>query len=258
MDLLNLKLDKNEGIATIIIDRQGKLNSLNKDTVYEFKGVLEELENDEDIRVIIITGAGDKSFCVGTDIDWLNEWSMQDELAYNGQNLISKIETMPQPVIAAINGYALGGDCELILACDIRICSNKAKLGLPEVDLGVIPGYGGTQRLSRIIGIGKAKELILTGDTIDAKEAEKIGLVNRIVDHDNLMAEAIVLANKIKKKGPIAVRLAKAAINLSSSIDLSSGMIVEKMVQAALINTQDKKEGIAAFKEKRKPNFTGR
>lgn len=258
MELKNLIFKKNEGIATIVFNRPGKLNALNKDTIYEFKEILEEIEHDEGIRAIIITGTGDKAFCAGTDINWLNEWSIYDELDYNGQNLVLKIENMPQPVIAAINGYALGGGCELILGCDIRICSNKAKLGFPEVDLGVIPAYGGTQRLGRLIGLGKAKELILTGDSIAAQEAEKIGLVNKVVEHENLMDEALVFAKKIIKNGPLAVRMAKAALNTSASIDLSSGMVFEKMVQATLITTQDKKEGIAAFKEKRQPNFTGR
>lgn len=258
MKLVNLILEKNEGIATIILNRQDKLNALNKNTIYEFKEILQELEHDEEIKAIIITGAGDKAFCAGTDIDWLNEWNIVDELAYNGQNLFWKIENMPQPVIAVINGYALGGGCELILACDMRICSNKAKLGLPEVDLGVIPAYGGTQRLGRLIGMGKAKELILTGDIIDAQEAEKIGLVNKVVEHEKLMEEAIFLAKKIIKKGPLAVRLAKTAINSSASMDLSSGMVLEKMLLGVLLTSQDKKEGIAAFQEKRRPNFTGR
>ncbi len=258
MENSSINLEIRDFIATITINRPSKLNALNKEAVYRFRDILNDLEKNDAVRAIIITGAGDKSFCVGTDVEWLNEWTIQEELSYNGQNLVSQIENMPQPVIAAVNGYALGGGCEMILGCDIRICSEKAKMGLPEVDLGVIPAYGGTQRLARYVGVGKAKELLFTGDMIDASEAKNIGLVNKVVVHEELMDEALKMAAKIASKGPLAVRFVKMSVNMSSSIDLSSGMIWEKMVQGVLLGTEDKTEGIAAFIEKRKPIFKGK
>lgn len=251
-------LEKSEGIATITINRPQKHNALDRLTLNRFKSVLHEIRDDEETRVVIITGAGDKAFCTGTDINWLRQWDTREELGFNGQNLFTEIENLPQPVIAAINGYTLGGGCELALACDLRISSDKAVFGLPEVDLGVIPGYGGTQRLSRVVGMGRAKELILVGETIDALKAEKIGLVNKVVEPAGLMSEALVTAKKIAGKGPVALRFAKASVNMSASTDITSGLLFEKMALAVLLSSKDKEEGIAAFFEKRTPNFTGK
>lgn len=254
----NLLVEYSNGIASIIINRPDIRNALNEETWYELGSAIDLLEKKDSVKVIIITGAGDKVFAAGADIKWLNQRPSLDVLNYSGQDVLFKLENMSKPVIAAINGFALGGGCELALACDIRISSDRAKLGQPEVNLGILPGAGGTQRLSRLVGIGKAKELILTGDIITAEEAKQIGLVNQVVKHEELMPAVVEVAQKIIAKGPVAIRLAKAAINISASTDMHSGLAFEKLAQALLFTTEDRTEGTSAFLEKRVPKFEGK
>lgn len=260
MEYKNIDVKKEEGIATITISRPKALNALNTETLEELENVLEVLQNDDGVKVIVITGAGEKAFVAGADISEMKDMSVFEakKFAELGQKVFRKIELMKKPVIAAVNGYALGGGCELALACDIRIASRNAKFGQPEVGLGIIPGFGGTQRLPRIVGVSKAKELIYTGDMIDAEEALRIGLISKVVEQDKLLEEAYGIAKKIMSKGLVAVSLAKEAINKSLEVDIDSGMEYEANAFAMCFGTQDQKEGMAAFLEKRAPKFEGR
>ncbi|HBT48373.1 MAG: Enoyl-CoA hydratase/carnithine racemase [Caldanaerobacter subterraneus] len=260
MEYKNIDVKKEEGIATIKISRPKALNALNTETLEELENVLEVLQNDEGVKVIVITGAEEKAFVAGADISEMKDMSVFEakKFAELGQKVFRKIELMKKPVIAAVNGYALGGGCELALACDIRIASRNAKFGQPEVGLGIIPGFGGTQRLPRIVGVSKAKELIYTGDMIDAEEALRIGLISKVVEQDKLLEEAYGIAKKIMSKGLVAVSLAKEAINKSLEVDIDSGMEYEANAFALCFGTQDQKEGMAAFLEKRAPKFEGR
>ncbi|NNG66485.1 short-chain-enoyl-CoA hydratase [Caldanaerobacter subterraneus] len=260
MEYKNIDVKKEEGIATITISRPKALNALNTETLEELENVLEVLQNDDGVKVIVITGAGEKAFVAGADISEMKDMSVFEakKFAELGQKVFRKIELMKKPVIAAVNGYALGGGCELALACDIRIASRNAKFGQPEVGLGIIPGFGGTQRLPRIVGVSKAKELIYTGDMIDAEEALRIGLISKVVEQDKLLEEAYGIAKKIMSKGLVAVSLAKEAINKSLEVDIDSGMEYEANAFALCFGTQDQKEGMAAFLEKRAPKFEGR
>lgn len=260
MEYKNIEVKIEKGIATITINRPKALNALNTETLEELKNVLEVLQNDDGVKVIVMTGAGEKAFVAGADISEMKDMSVFDakKFAELGQKVFRKIELMKKPVIAAVNGYALGGGCELALACDIRIASRNAKFGQPEVGLGIIPGFGGTQRLPRIVGVSKAKELIYTGDMIDAEEALRIGLISKVVEQDKLLEEAYGIAKKIMSKGLVAVSLAKEAINKSLEVDIDSGMEYEANAFALCFGTQDQKEGMAAFLEKRAPKFEGR
>ena len=208
--------------------------------------------------MLIITGAGESSFVSGADINDIRARTRDDGLAAINSSLFAKIERFPRPVIAAINGYALGGGCELALACDIRVASDTAKFGQPELGLGIIPGAGATQRLPRIVGLGWAKHLILSGDIIDAKQALEIGLVTAIMPASQLQVRARELAKKILRQGPLAARLAKLALNASARVDLDSGLLIETLAQSICYGSEDKQEGTSAFLEKRKPKFTGR
>ncbi|ERM91733.1 crotonase [Caldanaerobacter subterraneus subsp. yonseiensis KB-1] len=256
----NIEVKIEKGIATITINRPKALNALNTETLEELENVLEVLQNDDEVKVIVITGAGEKAFVAGADISEMKDMSVFEakKFAELGQKVFRKIELMKKPVIAAVNGYALGGGCELALACDIRIASRNAKFGQPEVGLGIIPGFGGTQRLPRIVGVSKAKELIYTGDMIDAEEALRIGLISKVVEQDKLLEEAYGIAKKIMSKGLVAVSLAKEAINKSLEVDIDSGMEYEANAFAMCFGTQDQKEGMVAFLEKRAPKFEGR
>lgn len=260
MEYKNIEVKIEKGIATITINRPKALNALNTETLEELKNVLEVLQNDDGVKVIVITGAGEKAFVAGADISEMKDMSVFEakKFAELGQKVFRKIELMKKPVIAAVNGYALGGGCELALACDIRIASRNAKFGQPEVGLGIIPGFGGTQRLPRIVGVSKAKELIYTGDMIDAEEALRIGLISKVVEQEKLLEEAYGIAKKIMSKGLVAVSLAKEAINKSLEVDIDSGMEYEANAFAMCFGTQDQKEGMAAFLEKRAPKFEGR
>lgn len=257
MEFKNIKQQINEGIFLIIIDRPKSLNALNLETLKEIDQVLEEVIENDEVKVAIITGAGDKAFVAGADIFEMKDMTplKAKEYAVLGQKVFRKIELMKKPVIAAVNGYALGGGCELAMACDIRIASHNAKFGQPEVGLGIIPGFGGTQRLSRIVGMSKAKELIYTGDMINADEALRIGLISKLVDQEKLLEEAHNIAKKIMSKGMIAVGLAKEAINIGANVDIETGMRYEANAFAVCFTTEDQKEGMAAFLEKRSPKF---
>lgn len=247
------------GIGVLTINRPKVLNALNWDTLRELRVFLEEVMPKEDLKALIVTGAGDKAFVAGADIAQMNEMKgreFQDYVNY-AHRVYELLENEPCPAIAAINGYALGGGCELALACDIRIASEKARLGFPEVKLGIFPGWGGTQRITRILGIGKTKELVFTGEMIKAEEALRIGLVERVVPHEEVMNEAKALAGAIAKRGPIAVRLSKTAINAGSEMDLQKALLLEKTLVSLCFDSHDRVEGMEAFLEKREPSFTG-
>ncbi len=253
-------LEKREHIAKLTINRPGQLNALNVDVLKEIECAVYEVKEDSEIYVLIITGAGEKAFVAGADITYMKDMTPQQaiEFASLGQRIFNSIENLPIPVIAAVNGFALGGGCELALACDIVIASSKAKFGQPEVNLGVIPGFGGTQRLPRIVSKNKAKEIIFTGDMISADEAKEIGIVNMVVEPEKLMEEAENLAKRIISKGPIAVKYAKRAINYGIEAGLYPGLELEKTLFANLFVTEDQKEGMRAFVEKRRAEFKGK
>jgi enoyl-CoA hydratase len=256
----NVRSEVRDGICIITIDRPKVLNALNAQTVEEIGQAFDEARNDESVKAVILTGGGEKAFVAGADIGELAKMTpiTGKATAEKGQRVFSAIERFPKPVIAAVNGFALGGGCELALACHIRIASEKAKLGLPEVTLGIIPGYGGTQRMARLLGKGKALELILTGDMITAADAERIGLVNKVVAPDQLLAEAEAMAKKIASRGPLAVRAAIEAVVAGSEMPQEEGMFLEAVLFGLLASSEDMREGMGAFLEKRAANFTGR
>ena len=255
-----LAFEKKDNIGILTINRPEKLNAISDELTKELKKFLEDLENDEGIRVLIITGAGDKAFVAGADIGELvdRDARMGRRVSRERQEVFSLIENLHIPVIAAVNGYALGGGLELALACSIRIASQKAQFGAPEVKLGIIPGDGGTQRLPRLVGIGRAMEMILTGDFIDAEEAYRIGLVNKVYPPDQLQEKAMELALRIASRPPLAVRFAKDAVNKSQEGGTTSGYTLESYLHALSCATEDKKEGVSAFLEKRKGQFKGK
>ena len=254
----NLLVKKSQGIALITINRPEKRNALDSQTWREVEVVVEELEADDAVQVIIFTGAGDQCFAAGSDIAQIKKRNLIDGLAAPSQRTLMRLEATEKPVIAAVNGFALGGGCELSMACDVRIASENARFGQPEVNLGIMPGAGGTQRLAALVGVGKAKELILTGDIIDAHEAHRIGLVNQVVPAEQLLETARKCAKKMMRKGPLAVRMAKIAINTGAKFGPAAGMVAERLGQACLMTTEDKVEGTSAFLEKRAADFQGR
>ena len=260
MDYQNILCAVENGIATITINRPKALNALNLDTVTELKDAIEKIAVDKAVKVVVITGAGEKSFVAGADIKEMATKTPAEgrEWGQFGQNVFTEIENMPQPVIAAINGFCLGGGCELSCACDIRYASENAKFGQPEVGLGITPGFGGTQRLTRVVGRGQAKELIYTGGMIGAEDAKAIGLVNKVVPQEELMPAVLKLAGKIANNAPVAVQLSKAAINRGINCDVVTGIAYEAEVFGLCFSTNDQKEGMAAFVEKRKPTFEGK
>ena len=260
MKFESILYEKSEGIATITINRPKALNALNKQAVLEISSRLDEAEEDETVKVIVITGAGDRGFCVGLDLKAVKGISAIDgmNLSLLGQGLTKKIEELKKPVIAAINGYALGGGLELAMSCDLRIASENAKVGQPELNVGLIPGWGGTQRLPRLVGRGIAKELIFTGKMIDAKTAEKLGLLNKAVPPDKLRSTVKEIATELMTKPPVGIQLAKQLINSSIEVDLTKGLVQEAQAFGVLAATEDFNEGIAAFIEKRKPKFKGK
>lgn len=255
---MSIRVDLSESIATLTIDRPSVKNALNRETVEECLEALGELATNDEAGVVIITGAGESAFVSGSDINEIRERTRDDGLAAIASSLCSAVDHFPRPTIAAVNGYALGGGCELALACDVRLASETAKFGQPELGLGIIPAAGGTQRLPRIVGMGWAKHLVLTGDIIDAKQALAIGLVTMVTPAGQLMLRARELAKKILKHGPLAARLAKVALNASARVDLDSGLLIETLAQAICYASEDKHEGAAAFLEKRKAKFTGK
>jgi enoyl-CoA hydratase len=259
MSYKNIIVEKKNGIATIIMNRPQVLNALDKETLEELTKAVLELEHDPAIHVAILTGKN-KAFIAGADIKQMQEMNplQAKEFATLGHNLCQNIENSHLPYIAAINGYALGGGCEVMMACDIIFASMNAKIGQPEINLGIHPGFGGTQRLPRLVGIIKAKELLLTGDSLDAQEALRIGLVNKVVDPEKLSEETEKLAQKIMTKSPIQTRFIKELVNTGINIDLSSACTLEISSFAASFSTEDQKEGMRAFLEKKKPTFKGK
>jgi enoyl-CoA hydratase len=255
----NLIVEQKGAVLVVKISRERALNALNKETVEGLQQLFSYYWSDEAVRCVIITGLGEKAFVAGADIPEMIDLDVRGgtDLAARGQFLMKTIQNFPKPVIAAVNGFALGGGCELAMACDIRMASEKAKFGQPEVTLGIIPGYGGTQRLPRLVGRGKAMQLILTGDMIDAKEAHRIGLVDEVYPPDELMDKAMEMANLICSRPPIAVALSKECINRGLDVTLSVGCDLEKANFGQTFCTGDKNEGMKAFIEKRKPEFTG-
>ncbi|HLA09478.1 MAG TPA: enoyl-CoA hydratase-related protein [Pyrinomonadaceae bacterium] len=254
-----LLLERREQVAIITINRPEKRNALNIKTREEGAALLDELRQDDSVRVVVITGAGDKAFIAGADIaEFAGRTATMQRDVMMGRSLFTAIDTFPKPIIAMVNGYCLGGGCELAMACDIRIASENASFGQPEINLGIIPGGGGTQRLTRLVGEGKAMELILTGEIIDARTAFSIGLVNHVVPAAELEAKTMEIATRIADKGPIALRLAKEAVKLASRSNLDEGLRREVDLFALCFSTEDKDEGVKAFLEKRKPTFKGR
>ena len=256
----NVKTETKAGLLIVTIDRPKVLNALNAQTVAEIGEAFEAARDDDSVQCVILTGGGEKAFVAGADITELAQMTpiTGKQTSEKGQRVFSAIERFPKPVIAAINGFALGGGCELALACHIRIASDRAWLGLPEVTLGIIPGYGGTQRMARLLGKGKALELILTGDRIDADEAERIGLVNKVVPARQLMSVAEAMARRIASRGPLAVRAAIEAVMSGSDMPFAEGQFLEATLFGLLASSEDMKEGMAAFLEKRQANFSGR
>ena len=253
-----VRVEVSESVGTLTIDRPEVKNALDLETVNQFREALRRLEADASVGVLIVTGAGETAFVSGADINDIRARGRDEGLAAINSSLFAEIERFPRPTIAAVNGYALGGGCELALACDIRIASDTAKFGQPELGLGIIPGAGATQRLPRIIGMGRAKHLILTGDVIDAKQALEIGLVTAIAPPGQLQIRARELAKRVLRQGPLAARLAKVALNASARVDMDSGLLIETLAQALCYSSEDKLEGTSAFLEKRKPKFTGK
>ena len=260
MDYQNLLVERKNSVAIVTINRPDKLNALNSTTMDELKNLFTELQDDDAISVIILTGSGEKAFVAGADISELNKLNMitGKEFSEKGQEIFNLIGNLNKPVIAAVNGFALGGGCELALACHIRLASMNAKFGQPEVNLGIIPGYGGTQRLTRLINSGRAMEYILTGDMIDANEAYRIGLVNHIYPRKDLISKAFEMAEKIAGKGKHAVRLAVKAVNIAGEVSAIEGQNFEAALFAICCGTEDFNEGTSAFLEKRKPVFKGK
>jgi len=252
-------LDRDGGVATLTINRPDKRNALNAVVRREVVEALDELRGDPDVRVVVITGAGDKAFVAGADIsEFAERTPLEQRLAMSGRRIFDVIASFPLPVIAMINGYALGGGCELAMACDIRIAGESARLGQPEINLAIIPGGGGTQRLPRLVGQGQAMRLILSGDLIDAAEALRIGLVDVVVPDGDLRKETYELATRIAAKSPVTLRLAKEAVRMAAETPLSAGLRHERELFVTAFASDDRGEGIAAFIEKRSPEFTGR
>lgn len=261
MEFQNIIYSKENGIAKIIINRPEVRNALNRGVRLEIKGVIEEIERDKDIKVAVITGAGEKAFCAGADLTVFKVATpieIEEHVSSLGQHLFSDIENLSVPVIAMVNGYCFGGGCELAMACDMRIASENARFGQPEINVGLIPGGGGTQRLPRLVGWGKAKELMYTGRAIDAAEAERIGLVDKVVPQDKLEETVMELAKNIASKSSIIISLIKKAVNRGMYTDLAAGLDYEKGNFSLCFTTEDHKEGITAFLEKRKAEFKGR
>jgi enoyl-CoA hydratase len=260
MNYKNILFEIKNNTGIITINRPDKLNALNGQTIDELEDVINSIKDNNDVFVVVITGSGEKAFVAGADISELNKLDVisAKEFSEKGNRVFRAIETLDKPVIAAVNGFALGGGCELVLASHIRFASEKAKFGQPEVNLGIIPGYGGTQRLARIVNSARALEMILTGDMLSAEDALKIGLVNKVYPSSDLLPETLKLAEKISSKGQQAIRFALKAVKATDNMSLSEGLSYEASLFALVCGTDDFKEGTSAFLEKRKPNFKHR
>jgi enoyl-CoA hydratase len=247
------------GVVVLTIDRPEALNALDVETLTELRNRLLEIREDGETRVVVLTGAGDRAFAAGADIKYMSGLAVEEAKRWGelGQNVGQLLETIPKPTIAAVNGFALGGGCELALSCDIRYAASTAKLGQPEVNLGIIPGWGGTQRLARVCGVGVAKELILTGRTVDAEEALRIHLVNAVFEPGALMEKTMETARGLTAKGPLALAAAKAATNHALQGDHMQNLVSEAERFGELFASEDAREGMTAFVEKRKPRFSG-
>lgn len=256
----NVLLEREGRLAVLSINRPKALNALNKDTLLEIKTAIREVSEDSSVDVLIITGAGEKAFVAGADIAFMQNLTAVEGRAFGalGQEAFRMVEIMEKPVIAAVNGFALGGGCELAMCCDFRVASTKAKFGQPEVGLGITPGFGGTQRLPRLVGSGMARQMLYTADIIDANEALRIGLVNKVVAPEELMDCAKAIAGRILSKAQIAVRLSKAAAIEGMQTDIDRAMTIEADVFGICFATEDQKEGMTAFIEKRAANFVGK
>ncbi len=259
-DYSNIRIERADGRATVIVARPEKLNALNAETIDQLRHAFDELARDPQVRGIIVTGEGEKAFVAGADIGELARMGPIDgiDLSRRGQDAFRLLERMGKPVVAAVNGYALGGGMELALACHLRIAADNARFGLPEVKLGVIPGYGGTVRLPRIVGRGMALEMILTGEMITAQRAHEVGLVNRVVPQAEVQATAEQVLDTILKNGPVALRMALEAVDRSLETGIDEGLDMEAHLFGLLASTEDMKEGMAAFLEKRPASFSGR
>jgi len=260
MEFKNTIYEKSEGIATITINRPEVRNALNEETILEMLSELNDAERDESIKVVVITGAGDRAFSSGADIKMMIDVGSlrAREVSRLGQRLTNEIEDLEKPVIAAINGYALGGGLEVAMACDLRIASENARLGQTEINIGLFPGWGGTQRLPRFVGKGTAKEMIFTGKMVDAKTAKELGLVNAVVPADQLKSSVKELATDLINRPPVALKLAKELINNSTETNLRLGMVHEAEAFGIVASTEDFKEGTIAFLQKRKPQYKGK
>jgi enoyl-CoA hydratase len=255
-----IQLQREAGVVTVTIDRPEALNALDVATLTELRDRLLELRDEPEARVVVLTGAGDRAFVAGADIKYMSRLSVEEAKRWGGlgHEAAQLLETMPKPTIAAINGFALGGGCELALACDLRYASTAAKLGQPEITLGIIPGWGGTQRLARVCGVGAAKDLILTGRTVDANEALRIGLVSAVYEPAELLERVGETARELASQSPLALAAAKAAVNDALQGEHGENLLGEADIFGELFATDDAKEGLSAFAEKREPHFTGR
>jgi len=260
MTFSNILFEKKNRIAYVTVNRPKVLNALNMATMDELRAAFHEIKNDAEIRVVILTGAGEKAFIAGADIAELAQHDAVHgkEYTHRGQNVLNLIENLGKPVIACINGFALGGGCEIAMACTMRLASENAKLGQPEVKLGIIPGYGGTQRLPRLVGKGIAMQLVLSGEMINAQEAHRIGLVNEVVAPAELIPRAEAIAQKIIANAPLAVQYAMEAVNKGMEMTLPEGLYLEATLFGVSCATEDKKEGTSAFLEKRQPQVKGK
>jgi enoyl-CoA hydratase len=256
----NILLERAGAVAFVTVNRPKVMNALNAQTLRELAAAFDEVEADAGLRCLVVTGAGEKAFVAGADINELAKMQplQAKDLAFSGQQVFGRLEKMTKPSVAMVNGYALGGGCELALACTLRTASATAKLGLPEVSLGIIPGYGGTQRLARIAGPGVAREWVLTGDVFTAEEAHRLGIVNRVFAPEALREGTLKMVETILSRGPVAVRLALETIRRGMNMSQPEGEIIESDMFALAATTSDMREGMAAFLEKRKPAFQGR
>jgi len=258
VDYETLYTEVSDGIAVLTINRPEVRNAVNRQVQLDIRAALDAFRTDENVQVVIFTGAGEKVFVAGADISQVRTYTLHTALSSDLQRLYDDVEAFEKPTIAAVNGFALGGGCELAMSCDIRIAAETARFGLPETNLSVLPAAGGTQRLARLIGTGRAIEMILTGRLVKADEAQRIGLVTSVVPGDELLAKAREVAGQITAKGPLAIRLAKLVIRSGMDADQRTGLVVERLAQALLYTTEDKTEGTEAFLNKRPPQFKGR